>query len=299
LTDPRHPTRAASAIAPLLALTAIAPLLALTACAGSSGPSLPAGPAEPPAWHRGAGGEPPRGAEAEADGDAGDDDHADRPGHGHADDHADPGYRPPAGHHHGHHRFDDAERWAAHFEDPARDVWQRPDAVVTALGLAPSARVADIGAATGYFPVRLARAVPEGRVWGVDIEPDMVRYLNERARREGLANLFAVLGTAADPLLPEPVDLVLVVNTYHHIEDRSGYFGRLRQHLRPGGRLAIVDFRMGDLPVGPPEAMKVPPEQVRAELESAGYRLVADDTGLLPHQYLLVFEAAAAPATGP
>jgi SAM-dependent methyltransferase len=210
---------------------------------------------------------------------------------------AQPGPTAGEGHHgpQAHHRFDDAERWAREFEDPARDAWQRPDAVIATLGLDAADRVADIGAATGYFPVRLAAAVPQGRVWGIDVEPNLVRYLNARARRERLDNLFAILGTPADPLLPEPVDVVLLVNTYHHVEDRVAYFGRLRSSLREGGRVAVVDFRMGDLPVGPPDAMKLPPESVREELEAAGYRLSREDTQTLPYQYILVFEPAAAP----
>ena len=105
------------------------------------------------------------------------------------------------------HRFDDAERWAQVFDDPARDAWQQPDAVIRALKLAPDAVVADIGAGTGYFAVRLARAVPKGRVIGVDVSHDMVRYLGERAKREGLANLSAQLGGADGPRLAAPVDL--------------------------------------------------------------------------------------------
>lgn len=191
---------------------------------------------------------------------------------------------------HASHRFDDPEEWAARFEDPSRDAWQRPDAVLDALQIARDARVADIGSATGYFPVRIARRVPNGRVWGVDVEPGMVRYLNARARREGLDNLFSVLGTASDPLLPEPVDLVLIVNTYHHIQDRPAYFASLLRDLRPSGRVAIVDFKMGELPVGPPDSAKIPPEAIEREMTAAGYRLAARDPIELPHQHVLVFE---------
>lgn len=186
-----------------------------------------------------------------------------------------------------HHRFDDAEKWAARFEDPKRDEWQRPDQVLGALALAPDARVADLGSATGYFSVRLARAVPRGTVFGVDIEPDMARYLEERARREGLANLVSVLGAPNDPKLPEPVDLVLVVDTYHHLGDRTAYFRALKERLRPGGRVAVVDFKKGS-PRGPPDEMKLSPEQVREELSAAGFRQLASHD-FLPDQYFLVF----------
>lgn len=192
-----------------------------------------------------------------------------------------------AGHHE--HRFKDAERWARVFDDPARDAWQRPGEVIRALALAPDALVADIGAGTGYFAVRLARAVPQGHVYAADIEPDMVKYLAERARREGLANLTAVAATPADPRLPKAVDLVLVVDTYHHIAERPDYFGRLRASLRPGGRLAIVDF-LPDAPEGPPRHIRIPAAAVKDEMGRAGYGVIAEHT-FLPYQYFLIFAA--------
>lgn len=96
-------------------------------------------------------------------------------------------------------RYDGADEWARVFDDPARDAWQKPDEVIRALVLPPNAVIADIGSGTGYFAVRLARAVPQGRVLGVDIEPDMVRYLNKRAERESLPNLVSYRGDADDP----------------------------------------------------------------------------------------------------
>src|SRR5258706_7305168 len=149
------------------------------------------------------------------------------------------------------HRFSDAERWARVFDDPARDAWQKPHQVIEALALAPDAVVADIGSGTGYFAARLAHFVPKGRVYGVETEPDMVKYLAERARREGLANLEAVAGAPGDPRLPAKCDLALLVDVYHHIGDRQAYFGKLPGALKPGARLAIIDFRK-DAPTGPP-----------------------------------------------
>lgn len=206
---------------------------------------------------------------------------------------------PRKGYQHGEgmpHRFDDAESWAARFEDPSRDEWQRPDEVLAALALAPDARVADIGAATGYFAVRLAKAVPGGAVYGVDIESSMVEYLARRATREGLSNLTAVLGAPDDARLPEAVDVVLVVNTYHHVSQRPAYFRRLLASLRPKGRLAIIDFTRAS-PKGPPAADKVPPEAIEDELKSAGYVLQARHD-FLPDQFFLIFgKAGSAPST--
>ncbi|MEZ4270320.1 MAG: class I SAM-dependent methyltransferase [Myxococcota bacterium] len=209
------------------------------------------------------------------------------PPHGHGGNHG----SSDTAHAHGghHHRFDDATKWAARFEDPKRDEWQKPDAIIEALELPPDANVADIGAATGYFPVRLAKTLPEGHVWGVDIEVNMVSYLKERAHKEGYDNLSAILATPDDPHLPEPMNAVLVVDTYHHIDNRSAYFRNLRKQLRPGGIVAIVDFRKGELPFGPPDSAKLAPEVVENEFKEAGYRLKSQHD-FLEYQYFLIFE---------
>lgn len=186
------------------------------------------------------------------------------------------------------HRFSGAEKWAQIFDDPARDAWQKPHEVIQALKLKPDAVIADIGSGTGYFAVRLARMVPEGRVYGVDTEPDMVRYLAERAGRENFGNIASVQGAPDDPRLPEKVDLVILVDAYHHIDDRERYFRRLRDWLKPGGRIAIIDFRP-DSPQGPPKSARIAADRVKAELKSAGYSLAEEHT-FLPYQYFLVFE---------
>jgi SAM-dependent methyltransferase len=188
------------------------------------------------------------------------------------------------------HSFSDAEKWAHVFDDPERDAWQMPHAVIQALALKPAARVADLGAGTGYFSARLATMLPKGRVYAVDIEPDMVRYLEARAKRENLRNLTAVAGAPDDPRLPEKVDLILLVDVYHHIEDRARYFRKLRGALRPGGRVAVIDFTL-DSPQGPPRAARVAPETVKAEMQAAGHALAAEHR-FLPHQYFLVFRPA-------
>ena len=195
---------------------------------------------------------------------------------------------------HHQHSFGDAEKWAQVFDDPARDVWQKPHEVIQALALRPDATVADIGAGTGYFSARLARMLPSGRVYAVDVEPDMVKYLGERAKREGLANLVPVQGTGGDARLPAKVDLALLVDVYHHIEGRSRYFRRLGAALKPGGRIAIVDFRL-DASNGPPRAARVAPERVKAELARAGFVLAAEH-GFLPEQYFLVFQKRIPPS---
>jgi len=200
----------------------------------------------------------------------------------HMSSHSDQGYQ---------HSFGQAEMWAKEFDDPARDAWQKPNEVLDALHLERTSRVADLGAGTGYFSVRIAKRVPEGKLFAVDIEPDMLRYLRERAHHEHLDVIVPILASVDSANLPEPVDLVLVVDTYHHIDNRIAYFAKLKTSLRPNGRLAIVDFK-ADSPDGPPPEHRVSPEKVSAELNAAGYSLVATHQ-FLPRQYFLVFQGKA------
>ena len=185
------------------------------------------------------------------------------------------------------HRFDDPERYAKSFDDPARDAWQMPDRVIDALALAPGQVVADLGAGTGYFTVRLARAAARPTVYAVDIERAMVDYITQRSAKEGLKQVVAVQGTATTANLPEPVDVVLVVDTYHHIPNRPAYFRALRKSMKPAGRLAIIDFRKG-APSGPPEEFRFTPEQITAELKQAGFSLQTRHD-FLPRQLFLVY----------
>jgi len=193
----------------------------------------------------------------------------------------------PSTHQHG---FGGAEHWARVFDDPGRDAWQKPHQVIQALNLAPNAVVADIGSGTGYFSIRLAHFVPKGRVFGVDIEPDMVKYLADRAKRDGLTNVTAVSGRPDDARLPAKVDVAIMVDVFHHIADRDQYFRKLRESLKPGGRVAIIDYKK-DSPMGPPASERITADGVKAELRAAGYALVKEHD-FLPNQYFLIFRAA-------
>lgn len=187
------------------------------------------------------------------------------------------------------HSFGDADKWAKVFDDPERDAWQKPHEVIRALALKPDAVVADIGAGTGYFSVRIAHMLPKGRVFGVDTEPGMVKHLADRAKRERLKNVTAVAGEPGDPRLPAKADLVILVDVYHHIDNRERYFRQLQNSLKPGGRVAIIDFRM-DSPMGPPPRARMEPDRVKDEMKRAGY-LLAQEHDFLLNQYFLVFSA--------
>jgi len=191
-----------------------------------------------------------------------------------------------------HHAFDDVEHWRSVFDDPGRDAWQKPAAVVEALGLRRGMVVADLGAGTGYFSRHLSRAVGStGAVLAVDTEPNMVATLRDRAEREQTANVVPILASADNPRLPPAaVDVILIVDTYHHLDDRLTYLQGLRRFLRPGGRVAVVDWQKRDLPVGPPPEHKLARDQVLEEMEASGYRLAAEPN-ILPYQYVLVFRA--------
>jgi SAM-dependent methyltransferase len=200
-----------------------------------------------------------------------------------------PEAHPHEGHRKGghHHVFADADAWTKVFDEPARDDWQRPGEVLRAMELEPTMTVADVGAGTGYFAVRLARELAGGEVIATDVEPDMVRFLNERARREGLSHMRVVQGTpGASGLAPDSVDRILVVNVWHHLDDPDAYVRDLAAALVPGGRLYIVDFHLASHR-GPPQTMRIAPEAVIATLESAG--LLASVSPVdLPDQYIVV-----------
>jgi ubiquinone/menaquinone biosynthesis C-methylase UbiE len=147
--------------------------------------------------------------------------------------------------------------------------------------------VADIGAGTGYFTLRLAKSPAAPTVYAVDIEKSMLEHIQQRAMHDGLKNVHTVQGAADSSNLPQPVDLVLMVDTYHHIPNRVAYFSALKSKMKPGARLAIVDFRK-DSPGGPPAEFRFTPEQISAELAKAGFVLQTTHD-FLPRQVFLVF----------
>ena len=194
------------------------------------------------------------------------------------------------------------EQYIALLEDPKRDEWQKPDAVIQALSLKEGQVVADIGAGSGYFTLRLARAVGQkGRVFAVDVDEGMLDYLHQRLDKEKIQNVQAMHVPSHDPLLIDgSLDLAFVCNTYHHLEDRDVYLRKLRKALKPDGRLVIVDFyKKEGIPVGPPMSMRLGEETVKKELQEAGLQ-VTEKLTFLPYQYILIAEpTTGAPAASP
>jgi ubiquinone/menaquinone biosynthesis C-methylase UbiE len=202
------------------------------------------------------------------------------PAHGH--DHADHAHGPLV------HRFENAAQWAKEFDDPSRDAWQRPADVIAAMGISPGQTVADLGAGTGYFLPHLARAVgPHGKVIALDIEPDMVRYMNERVAREQLVGVEARVVPLDDPSLPAgSIDRVLIVDTWHHIDNRAAYAAKLRAALAPGGAVFVVDFTM-EARRGPPAHHRLRPEQIIDDLTAGGLEASLIEESL-PEQLIVV-----------
>jgi arsenite methyltransferase len=184
----------------------------------------------------------------------------------------------------------DSKAYMAALEDPARDAYQKPHEVFMALDLKGGERIADVGAGAGYFTRRFAQHVGAlGRVYAVDVSPDMIVHLNRWVRDAGVENVRTILAPPDDPLLPAAsIDLVFICDTWHHIGDRGHYLATLQKALKPGGRLAIIDFQKRDTPVGAPMEMRVDRDDVVRELAQNGFQLLKEHT-FLPYQYFLVF----------
>jgi ubiquinone/menaquinone biosynthesis C-methylase UbiE len=185
-------------------------------------------------------------------------------------------------------------RGADWLERADRDEEQRPDQVIRTMGLEDGDVVADIGCGTGYFARRMARAVaPRGRVYAVDIQPEMLRLLRERVQEAELTNVEAVLGENDDPRLPpQSLDWVLLVDVYHEFQQPEAMLAQMREALKPTGRVALLEYRLEGLSaVHIKTEHRMSPEQVLREWEPAGYRLVARHE-FLPTQHFFVFEKA-------
>ena len=204
-------------------------------------------------------------------------------------------------HHHHHHEhshehkhehkrepwdFQKVQDYVERFDAPDRDEWQKPEVVFDALALKDGDRLADFGAGTGYFTVRAAKRVGTGTVYAVDSEPEMLKYLTNRATNAGLDNITACLIEPDSLTLPEPVDAILIVNTYHHIDDRIEYLSKVRDWLRPGGRIAVLEGKTGS-PIEPPAQFLMTAQEVAREFAEAGFEIVLDSS--LPYQSLQIF----------
>ena len=178
------------------------------------------------------------------------------------------------------------EHLVARFEDPARKQWQKPDEVIAGLGPLAGKTVADIGAGTGYFSFPIAER--GAKVIAIDIDQRFLEYIETRKEREKRPAVEARRTKPDSPgLKPNEADIVLIVDTWHHLEDRVNYLKKLRKGLRPGGILVIVDFKKEQTPEGPPLELRLAPGEIGSELRAAGYTVESSDEKTLPYQYII------------
>ena len=178
-------------------------------------------------------------------------------------------------------------------ERDERDEFQQPDEVMKVLAFKPGERVADIGAGSGYFTVRVARAVgSKGKVWAIDLRQELLDYMEKRLEIEGIENVETVLVEADDPALPAGgVDTILMVDTWHYIRDPE-YARKMKAGLAPGGRLVIIDYRpkpFEERPWGPTPEQQTSREELDGHMAEAGFR-VAEEYDFLSEQYFVVYE---------
>ncbi len=180
---------------------------------------------------------------------------------------------------------------AAYMDDPRRNEWQMPAAVLERLPIKPGAMVADLGAGTGYFTLPLAqKSGKTGVVYAIDIDPAMIQSIKDRAKAAGLTNIKPILvATSEFPALPTPLDLLFICDTYLFIANRVSYLTQVRNNLKDTGRLAIISFNAAaDISGAPPPHMIISKAVTIAEAEKAGFTLDADHH-FLPFQDFLLF----------
>ena len=186
----------------------------------------------------------------------------------------------------------DPKQYQQILENPDRLAALQVPRVVEALELRPGMRIADLGAGTGVFSVPLGKAVGAGgKVYAIDVDSGLLAIVTEKAKAEGLANVETVVAGATDPRLPEPVDLLFICDTMHHLPDQASYVRQFSKLLRPGGRVVVIDFAEGHWPEGH-EQFAITPAQVDGWMQAAGFRRTGRHT-FLETNFFHVYEPAA------
>ena len=174
-------------------------------------------------------------------------------------------------------------------ERPEREDEEAPSKAIDALDLKPGMVVADIGAGSGYYASRIAKRVgPTGKVYATDIQPGMIELLDRRIKSEGLTNVTTVLGGMDDPKLPpKSIDLAIMVDVYHELQQPQLFLQRLKDTFKPGGRLVLLEFRKEDPKVPILEVHKMSVAEVKQELEAEGF-VIEKVIDVLPWQHIIV-----------
>lgn len=185
--------------------------------------------------------------------------------------------------------FEDVQKYIDFLERSDRTAWQKPDAVIRELHLSGAETIADIGAGSGYFTFRFARALPGGTVYAIDIEPEMLRHIHHKAVTEGIRNIEVIKSTPDDPKVPSAVDLVFVCDVIHHVKTRDVWLKKLSTQMKKGAQLVVIEFKEGDLPEGPPPSVKIPKKKLIDMILENNFTLDMDKLDFLPYQTFLIF----------
>lgn len=178
-------------------------------------------------------------------------------------------------------------------ERSEREEEEAPEKALDAIGIQPGMTIADVGCGTGYFTRRMAkRTGPTGKVYGIDIQPRMIEALKRNLQKEGITNVEGVVSKADDPMLPaSAVDLILMVDVYHEFATPQTMLKKMREALKPTGRMVLLEYRKEDPNVPIRFEHKMTVEEAKAEIEAEGFRL-EKVISTLPRQHILVFVPA-------
>jgi cyclopropane fatty-acyl-phospholipid synthase-like methyltransferase len=180
------------------------------------------------------------------------------------------------------------EEWIRTLDAPARVAGLKVFQAVDKLGLKPGDVVADIGAGTGLFSIPMGQKIKPGKVYAVEVDEGLVNHIGEVATEQGMNNIVPIYGDYTDPLLPEPVDLALIADALHHIEKRQEYLKTLAGYIKPGGRVAIIEFMPGKGAHRDDPAMQVSRETATGWMADAGFKPV-EDVPLYDDMYFVIF----------
>ena len=185
--------------------------------------------------------------------------------------------------------FEDTQKYIDFLERGDRAIWQKPDAVIQELHLSGTEKIADVGAGSGYFTFRFARALPKGKVYAIDIEPEMLRHIHHKALTEGVNNIEVIKSTPEDPKVPADVDLVFVCDVIHHVKNKKMWLQQLSRQMKRGAHVVVIEFKEGDLPEGPPASVKIPKKKLIALITENNFKLETEKSDFLPYQGFLIF----------
>jgi len=185
--------------------------------------------------------------------------------------------------------FADTQKYIDFLERSDRAIWQKPDAVIQEMHLSGTEKIADVGAGSGYFTFRFSQALPQGKVYAIDIEPEMLRHIHHKAMTEGVNNVEVIKSTPDDPKIPAEVDLVFVCDVIHHVKNQKMWLQQLSRQMKRGAHVVVIEFKEGDLPEGPPASVKIPKKKLIALITENNFKLETEKSAFLPYQEFLIF----------